>query len=301
MTRAIAFVMPWLVALALYSTLRHLAGGVSAVGGASRIPKLAAFVLSVIAIVALSSDRWIQLRDWLRPRRRGFTAIVILGTLGLVMVAASSGGGVGSLAREKLAVAGFAAFYLTSPVLSPGEAIFSDPTAPAAWMTGAVAILAVAGLLYLLWNRLLDDDRYWFLAAFFAATLLPISALTEGKRYLYLPSAVVSLIVAMVVIETRGRWRRPLMSAVAALLVLSTGQIAARLQDWRWAGRMTADGAQLVDSTIAPSCGYRSRRLPDQSGGHARRVLTFLLRDVRSPPRLHAGSLSGVSPGCASG
>ena len=300
-TRAIAFVMPWLVALALYSTLRHLAGGVSAVGGASRIPKLAAFVLSVIAIVALSSDRWIQLRDWLRPRRTGFTVIVILGILGLVMAAASSGGGVGSLAREKLAVAGFAAFYLTSPVLSPGEAIFSDPTAPAAWMTGAVAILAVAGLLYFLWNRLLNDDRYWFLAAFFAATLLPISALTEGKRYLYLPSAVVSLIVAMLVIETRGRWRRPLMSVVAALLVLSTGQIAARLQDWRWAGRMTADGAQLVDSTIAPSCGTGHVVFLTSPVGMRGVYLAFLLRDVRSPPRLHAGKLSGVSPGCASG
>jgi hypothetical protein len=253
--RAIAFVVPWLVMLALYSSLRHLAGGVSAVGGASRLPKLAAFMLSVTAILAMSSERWIQLREWLRPRRTFFIAIAVVATLGLMLAAALSDGRAGSLAREKLAVAGFAGFYLTSPVLMPGEAIFSDPTAPAAWMMGTVGVLALAVLVFLLWNRLLDDDRYWFLASFLAATLLPISALTEGKRYLYLPSAAASLIVAIVATDLRGAWRRIAMSGLGALLVISAGQIALRIQDWRWAGQMTADGGRLVDSALSPSCG----------------------------------------------
>jgi hypothetical protein len=43
----IARVAPWLLILGTYSALRQFAGGVSAVGGASRLPKLAA--LAVIA------------------------------------------------------------------------------------------------------------------------------------------------------------------------------------------------------------------------------------------------------------
>src|SRR5262249_4188929 len=38
-------VAPWLVALLAYSALRQLGGGVSAVGGSSRIPKLLAFAV----------------------------------------------------------------------------------------------------------------------------------------------------------------------------------------------------------------------------------------------------------------
>src|SRR5204863_4975131 len=113
-----------------------------------------------------------------------------------------------------LAVAGFAAFYLASPVLNPGETLFSDPTAPAAWIAGAVAVLAVGTVLFLLWRRLLDDDRYWFFGALLIATLLPISALTEGKRYLYLPSAALSLIAAVIIVESHGRRRRIALSVV---------------------------------------------------------------------------------------
>jgi hypothetical protein len=39
------------------------------------------------------------------------------------------------------------------------------------------------------------------------------------------------------------------------VLPISAAQIAVRIHDWQWAGRMTAEGAQLVDSTLAPSCG----------------------------------------------
>src|SRR3954471_5712463 len=68
-SRTMAFILPWLVALAAYSVLRHLGGGVSAVGGAARLPKLAAFIVCLAAIVTMSSTRWLQIREWLRPRR----------------------------------------------------------------------------------------------------------------------------------------------------------------------------------------------------------------------------------------
>jgi hypothetical protein len=175
--------------------------------------------------------------------------------LALLSAAVLSPGSAGSLAREKLAVAGFATYYLGSPVLRPGESVFSDSTAPAAWLFGAVALCGVIVIISALWRRLLDDDRYWFLGALLVATCLPISALTEGKRYLYLPSAALSLLVAALVVEQVGRARRVALALVAAFLAVSTAQIVFRIQDWRWAGQMTSAGAQLVDSTLAPSCG----------------------------------------------
>ena len=111
------------------------------------------------AIVAMSSERWLQIRDWLRPRRSQLAALGLTLVIALLIGASLSHGRIGMLAREKLAVAGFAAFYLVSPILAPGESVFSDPTAPVAWIVGAVALIAVGALIFFLWRRL-DDDRY---------------------------------------------------------------------------------------------------------------------------------------------
>ena len=248
-------VAPWVLILGVYSTLRQVGGGVSAVGGASRIPKLAAFGICLAVTLALCNGRWETLRDWLRTRRAQCALAFVLLLTATVLAAAASQGPVGSLAREKLSVAGFALFYLTSPVLSPGEAVFSDSTASIAWIAGAIALLLAGGVFLTIWNRVLNDSRMWFLAAFLAATLLPVSALTEGKRYLYLPSAAVSLIAGVLVAELHARYRRVALSLVAVVLVASAIQIIAKINDWRWAGTMTAEGARLVDSTLAPACG----------------------------------------------
>jgi hypothetical protein len=252
--RTVMSVAPWVAALAVYSALRQVGGGISAVGGASRVPKLAAFIICLAIVVALSSERWLRVRKWLKVRRTQCAGSMVAAIAALIIIATVSPVRLGTLAREKLAVAGFATFYLTSPLLGPGEFIFSDPTAAPSLILGAIAVAGVGTSILLLW-RFLDDDRYWFFGALLIATLLPISALTEGKRYLYFPSVAMSLIVATFIVELRGRARRSALSIVAAVLVVSALQIAIRVQDWRWAGRMTADGAELVDSTLAPSCG----------------------------------------------
>jgi hypothetical protein len=248
-------VAPWLVVLVAYSALRHLAGGVSAVGGAPRIPKLAAFGLCLAVTVALSDGRWEKVRAWLQPRRAQCAAVFVALLALTVLVAAVSAGRTGTLAREKLSVAGFAIFYLASPVLGPGETVFAAPTTSLSWMIGGAALLLAGAVLLCIWQTVLDDNRLWFLAAFLAATLLPVSALTEGKRYLYLPSAAMSLIIAVVVVDLHRRWRRAALSLVAVILIASVVQITIKIGDWTWAGRMTAEGARLVDSTLAPSCG----------------------------------------------
>ena len=55
----IARVAPWLLILGIYSALRQFAGGVSAVGGASRLAKLAAFGLS-LAAMSRAADELVQ-------------------------------------------------------------------------------------------------------------------------------------------------------------------------------------------------------------------------------------------------
>jgi hypothetical protein len=252
--RTVLSLVPWLVALAAYSALRRVGGGISAVGGASRAPKLVAFLICLAIVVMLSSERWLQVRDWLKARKTQCGVAMFAAIAALMVLAVFSQGRLGALAREKLAVAGFATFYLASPVLGAGESIFIDPTAPPAWIVGVMALIGIASAILVLW-ALLDDDRYWFFGTLLMATLLPISALTEGKRYLYLPSIAMSLIVATFVAELRGRGRRLAFAIVAAALAVSAVQIVVRVQDWRWAGRMTAEGAQLVDSTLAPACG----------------------------------------------
>src|SRR5205823_6467905 len=79
-TRAAAKrVVPWLLALAVYSGLRHLAGGVSPIAGAARIPKLVAFILILGAVLLLGDGRWLRVRAWLRERRAPAMAAVAVG------------------------------------------------------------------------------------------------------------------------------------------------------------------------------------------------------------------------------
>ncbi|MEO6239354.1 MAG: hypothetical protein ABIQ52_20345 [Vicinamibacterales bacterium] len=252
---ALRRVAPWMGALALYAVLRHVGGGVSAVGGASRLPKLIAFLLILALVLWLSGSRWLRLRDWLRGHR-GAGLGATLAVVAAAAVAAAAGGATGAVATEKLAVAGFALFNLVSPVLDVSAVPFYlDVDAARYWLGGAIGIAFAALALAAAWRRLVDDGRMWFLGAFLVAALLPISALTEGARYLYLPSAALSLLAGIAVEELAGRHRAIARSVVAAVLALSVAQIEIKLRDWRWAGQLTADGARLADAALAPSCG----------------------------------------------
>ena len=245
---------PWLGALAIYAVLRSLGGGVSAMGGASRLPKLAALAVMLGVLLLLAGGRWLGLRDWLRDRR---TLAADAGALILAALAAFAALRSGSgLAADKLAVAGFAIFHLGSPVLDLFETpFFEQPGTAAYWIGGVVALAAAIALVWLAWRALVEDDRAWFVGAFLAAALLPISALTEGARYLYLPSAAVSLLAGLLIARLDGTARKVAMTAAAIVIAISAIQIGYKVRDWNWAGRMTADGARMVDESLAPACG----------------------------------------------
>ena len=245
-------VAPWIVALAVYGMLRQLGGGVSAIGGASRLPKLAALASILALLLLLADGRWLRLRDWLRPRRLAIGTLLAIG-----LAAAATAAALGSrLAADKLAVAGFSLFHLGSPLTDVfAVPFYQQPGTVTYWLGGTIAAALALVLVLLAWRRLLDDDRLWFLGAFLAAALLPISALTEGARYLYLPSAALCLAAGTFVSDLRGRARTAAMATVAVVIALSAGQIVLKVRDWNWAGRLTADGARLVDDSLAPACG----------------------------------------------
>lgn len=252
---AVRLLLPWLGALIVYALMRHLAGGLSPVGGASRIPKLVVFAGMLGGLLLLADGRWLRLRGWLRDHRSVMCAVGA-SCLVTLAAAAAAGGRVGRLAADKLAVAGFAGFYLASPVIDLfARPFYLDPHAPMYWAGGVIALGAAAIILSLIWRPLLDDRRMWFLGAMTAATLLPVSALTEGTRYLYLPSAPVSLMAGLCIAERTGRTRTLAFALAALVLVVSSIQISLKQRDWIWAGRMTAAGAALVEAARPPGCG----------------------------------------------
>ena len=245
---------PWLGGLAAYAILRQAAGGVSAFGGAGRAPKLLVFAGVLLALTACADGRWLRLRTWLISHAQTAGALLIAGAAGLA-IGALLPGPFGALAREKLAVVGFATVYLAAPVADAGSLAGTLlPLEPLYWRVALTALAAAAVLGFVAGPRLLNDDRAWFFLAFLVAVLLPISALTEGRRYLYLPSAVVSIAIGVWIGGLRRRWRAAALAAVAVLLAVSSWQIAAKLRDWIWAGDMTAAGARLADSSLAPAC-----------------------------------------------
>ena len=245
-------IAPWIAALAVYALLRALGGGVSPVGGPSRLPKLAALGVMVGLLLLLADGRWLRLRESLRERRLVVTVTLALAVAAAAAIAAARGGT--GLAADKLAVAGFALVHLVSPVL-PDAPFYQNAGTTMYWLGGTLALAAAILALALAWRALLDDDRAWFLAGFIAAALLPISALTEGARYLYLPSAALSLLLGALVARTRGTVRVAAITVVSLTVAIGAIQIAAKVRDWNWAGALTAEGARLVDTSLAPACG----------------------------------------------
>jgi hypothetical protein len=248
-------VAPWLAALVGYSVLRRIAGGVSAIGGTGRLPKLLAFAAVLGAVLLLGNGRWLRVRDWLRDRRA--LAIGALAALALGCTAmAAIGGTAGRLFADKLAVAGFAIVHLASPVVDLfAMPFYLDPRTTMYWAGGAIAILFALAVLAAVWTSVVADDRAWFLGGLLVAALLPISALTEGTRYLYLPSAAVSLLIGALVAGLAHRGRTIATAIISVYLAVSATAVVMKVRDWQWAGKMIADGASMVDSSLAPSCG----------------------------------------------
>jgi hypothetical protein len=210
-------------------------------------------VAGVGALVALSHFGWKRWLDWTH-RIKLAPAVIAVVLLIPAVVAVSLQPVVGAPLRQKLSFAGFASFYLFSPVVAPAAPpFFIDPTTPVYWAGGLAALLAIAGLLAFARRRIGTDGAWLFVIVATAGALLPVSSLTEGQRYLYLGSVGVSLGLAKWWADCAGRLRRPAAVVVALVLALSVWQVQMKGSDWAWATRMLSRGAALVNADL-PGC-----------------------------------------------
>jgi hypothetical protein len=252
---AVKLVTPWLAALVVYAVAREIGGGVSAMGGGAKLPKLVALGAGLAALWWLADGRGLAAPRWLRRHRLGTTAVA-LGVLALAGLTVLAGGPAHRLAAEKFAVAGFIVSNLLSPIAVHATAPFYlDPATTAYWLGGFLLLAALAVSLPFLLRGPIEDPGLLFVAILLAAALLPISALTEGTRYLYLPLAPAALAAGLLLIRVPARGGVAAALAMAAFVVVSGVQVSAKVRDWVWAGRMTAEGARLVDEALAPGCG----------------------------------------------
>jgi hypothetical protein len=240
--------------VAAYSLMRSVVGGLDATGGASRLPKALMLIGATGLLMILARGGWERAVAMVAAARPGPAALAGVG-FALVAALVSLMPELGAGVREKLSFAGFAAFYLVSPVVAPPPPpYFLDQATPVYWVGGIAAGLSAAGLIVALGRRFASDGVGVFLLAFTAAALLPVSSLMEGQRYLYMGSVGVSLGVGWFVAGTGGRVRRVALAAIGVVFAVSAWQVQVKGADWAWASGMTSRGAALVNSEL-PACG----------------------------------------------
>ena len=236
-----------------YAVVRSAVAGLDPTGGTSRLPKAVMLVAGVGALIALSHFGWERWLDW-TPRVRLAPAVIAVVLVIATVIAVSLEPVVGTPLRQKLSFAGFASFYLFSPVVAPAAPpFFIDPTTPVYWAGGLAAFLAIAGLLVFARRRVATDGVWLFVIVATAGALLPVSSLTEGQRYLYLGSIGVSLGLAKWCADCPGALRRPAAIVVALILAVSVWQVQMKGSDWAWATGMLSRGAALVNADL-PGC-----------------------------------------------
>jgi hypothetical protein len=242
-----------LVLVAAYTGLRSIAGGPELGATLGRFGKVGVLAAGMAGLAWLAHLGYEPLLLRIIARRRA--AALIAGVLLVLVACAIPVPVVGDFMRQKLAFAAFVGFYLCSPVIAlPASPLSFGPAVPAYWVGGLVLVGVVVGLALLYWRHLLSSPLFLFAAAFVAASVVPVSSMTEGKRYLYLASAGAALLAGFIVEQTRGRFARGTALVVALYLALSVWQIEAKAGQWTWAGNMTRDAVRLVERLRGPEC-----------------------------------------------
>ncbi len=253
--------VPFVAVVLGYLALRLGAGGPELGRGLEKFAKmllLGSALAVVVSLAFIGTDRALT-----RLARRRALAGLAVGLALLALGFSALWPSAAAWTRPKLTFAGFAGFYLLSPIVTlPGHpAPTFDPNTSLYWVAGWLALSGAGVLLATGWRAatgraraIAGNARLAFLAAFVFAALLPISSMTEGKRYLYLASVGVSLLAAWAIGILRSR--RPALAwvLVVGVLGVSAWQIQLKARDWTWAGRMTRDAVRLVRTATGNPC-----------------------------------------------
>ena len=248
--------VPLLLVTAAYMGVRTAGADLAPAGGARGIGKMLMLGLALGAVLA---SAWWRSHGAASPPAAGSTRrwasalVVALGaTAALLMLPATS-----APVMEKLGFAAFVAFYSVSPIITPApNPLWFSPQSPVDAVPGFVALAFVAAAL-VTWRRsIAARPQVQFLLIFVAAALVPVSSMVGGLRYLYLSSAGVALLGALVIGLLSSWLRRLALAAVAMLLVVSASQILLVGRTWRAASTMTRDGVMLMADSAHP-CGQK--------------------------------------------
>ncbi len=244
---------PLVLVVAAYGVLRLVGADLDATGGGRRLPKAIMAMAGVAGVLVIA---WARDRD--APLPRGLTnALLLSGGIatvgGLVWAAGSSTAG--AWLTDRVAFVRHVIFYSTSPIVFPAPPAGSF--APES-MTATLLFVAFYGALgYFVWQRMSSgrhDDELSFLAVFTLAALLPVSSMTGGLRYLYLPAAGVMLLVAGALSRLSRRGHVAAVATIVLVLAVSTQQILQAGRAWRSASTVTREGVRVMAGSIA-RCG----------------------------------------------
>lgn len=238
-------------AAVIYTVLRQGAG-LPAMGGAARMPKLAALTGLVGFALAIAQLGWPRVSAAVTARRR-----LLGGSAAVVVVASAALGWAGPIAptiRGAYDSIAFAGVHLLSPV-NVDHMVGTLPHT--AWLLGVVLTAGLVAAVLTGWRRVSDNPDIAFLILFLVAVLIPVSSMTEGTRYLYLATAPAAMLAGRL-IESLAARRSPAVAAVVvAVLAVNVWQIESKIGDWRWASRMTERAVSVIAGPDGTSCAGR--------------------------------------------
>ncbi len=235
----------------LYMWMRQEAG-LAAAGGAARLPKLAVMGSLIATLLYVAYRGWPRVAAHLRSSRVQLSAaFIVAAALAGILAMSDIAGPAFSLALTSI---GFAAAHLVSPV---GLDALVGTLPGWFWAVGWIVLAGVALLTAIGWPVLTGRPEFGFLALFLAASLVPVSSMTEGTRYLYLASIPAALLAGLIVARVPTRWTPAL--AVAAISAVAVGgwDLHARGADWRWASSMTEEAAAAISDGLGGRCDGR--------------------------------------------
>ena len=247
--------LPLLLIVGAYAVVRSLGADLEAAGGSRRLPK---------ALMAIALLGWILLVAWRRAHPAGrrsdqlgasttpwlmalIASVVLVATLIWPVTVTSNA------VMRALGFAAYVAFYFVSPVVFPAPPpwVFTPTVWPDALVGLAIVLLLLA--VFVRFRQALGRHaELWFLGAFIAAALLPVSSMTGGLRYLYLATAGVALLAGWLLDRARGRMRLVAAIAVTLVVVVSLAQLMEAGRRWRAGADMQRDGVLLMAAASRP-------------------------------------------------
>ena len=244
---------PLLMIVALYTAARMVGADLDATGGGRRLPK-AVMALAGVATMLFVAWRRDHAGDMPHRWRAGLLAVTTgTGLGGLSWVLGSNSAGAWFI--DRVAFLRHVSFYALSPVVFPAPS--AADFVPESLAVALFHVVWLAAIGFLLWRTARQGsnrDDLAFIVVFTLAALLPVSSMTGGLRYLYLPTAGVVLLAAGALSRLSRRLHAVALAATVLILAVSAQQILHAGRAWRTASTVTREGVELMASAIT-RCG----------------------------------------------